>query len=429
MELPLATTSASPVHMSAARYYAIPPITVFRTYPISISAKTAEEYRAWLVEREPEVVKFDVGTLRTKEEWIAAGKAVFEWPATIIPAGRNPLDTNRVVVRAKGTIEYGSASCSSCHERHLDTGQIIPGAQLHLQRRWRSLRPSTGVIGQLNSDFATPWLAPDPNAILDSTSKTTIIGLLTRVPSVAPRFGSSHWSPAAMPDLIGIRDRKYLDRTGLVQQRGIGDLMRYAALNLGIGNVALSSSYGGFVPNEHVPSPRTASRFSDEQLFALALYLYSLEPPKNPNPFDAEAAQGQKIFQREGCVGCHPAPLYTNNKLTPAPSFRVPDEHKRKYDILPVSVGTDPWLAMKTRRGTGYYKVPSLRGVWYRGPFEHNGSVLTLEDWLDPNRLREDYVPTGWLGPNETRAVKGHEFGLQLKPLEKRALIAFLKTL
>jgi hypothetical protein len=40
--------------------------------------------------------------------------------------------------------------------------------------------------------------------------------------------------------------------------------------------------------------------------------------------------------------------------------------------------------------------VASLRGVWYRGPFEHNGSVATLEDWFDPKRLRDDYVPTGF---------------------------------
>jgi hypothetical protein len=29
--------------------------------------------------------------------------------------------------------------------------------------------------------------------------------------------------------------------------------------------------------------------------------------------------------------------------------------------ILNVVVGTDPTLAMQTRRGTGFYKVPSLR--------------------------------------------------------------------
>jgi catechol 2,3-dioxygenase-like lactoylglutathione lyase family enzyme len=58
-----------------------------------------------------------------------------------------------------------------------------------------------------------------------------------------------------------------------------------------------------------------------------------------------------------------------------------------------MSIGTDPRSALTTRRGTGYYKVPSLKGVWYRGPFEHNGSVATLEDWFDPKRLQGDYVP------------------------------------
>jgi cytochrome c peroxidase len=87
--------------------------------------------------------------------------------------------------------------------------------------------------------------------------------------------------------------------------------------------------------------------------------------------------------------------------------------------------------APRTRRGTGFYKVPSLLGVWYRGPFEHNGSVLTLEDWFDARRTRDDYVPTGWKGlpGTTTRVVTGHDFGLDLTADEKKALIAFLKTL
>ncbi|MBM3760320.1 MAG: hypothetical protein FJW36_08750 [Acidobacteria bacterium] len=113
----------------------------------------------------------------------------------------------------------------------------------------------------------------------------------------------------------------------------------------------------------------------------------------------------------------------------PAKGFKVPAEHRTTYDVLDVSVGTDPELAMQTRRGTGYYRVPSLRGVWYRGPFEHSGSVATLEDWFDEKRLKADYVPTGYRGMTPTRAVAGHEFGLKLKPQEKAALIAFLKTL
>jgi hypothetical protein len=90
----------------------------------------------------------------------------------------------------------------------------------------------------------------------------------------------------------------------------------------------------------------------------------------------------------------------------------------------------DPTSALKTRRGTGYYRVPSLKGVWYRGPFEHNGSVATLDDWFDPKRLDDDYVPTGHIGYGfKTRAVKGHDFGLDLSEDDKKALIAFLKTL
>src|SRR5215510_2262262 len=97
----------------------------------------------------------------------------------------------------------------------------------------------------------------------------------------------------------------------------------------------------------------TRTRYSDEQLYALALYLYSLQPPPNPNRLDAVAKRGRKVFEREGCANCHTPPLYSNNKLTPVRGFKIPEGHREKYDILPVSVGTDPGLALKTRRGTG----------------------------------------------------------------------------
>src|SRR5262249_41952657 len=144
------------------------------------------------------------------------------------------------------------------------------------------------------------------------------------------------------------------------------------------------ASYGGFRPVGELPDPATRGRYSDEQLYALALYLYSLVPPPNPNKFDALAVRGQKVFEREGCASCHTPPLYTNNMLTPAEGFTVPEDDAKRFDVLPISVGTDPDLTMRSRRGTGYYKVPSLKGVWYRGPFGHGGYVATLEDWFDP---------------------------------------------
>jgi cytochrome c peroxidase len=67
------------------------------------------------------------------------------------------------------------------------------------------------------------------------------------------------------------------------------------------------------------------------------------------------------------------ATAYTNNMLTPAPGFVVPGDLRTTDTIMNVSVGTDPSLTTKSRRGTGFYKVPSLRGVWYRNAFGHNG--------------------------------------------------------
>jgi len=97
---------------------------------------------------------------------------------------------------------------------------------------------------------------------------------------------------------------------------------------------------------------------------------------------------------------------------------------------MAVSVKTDPSIALKTRKGTGFYRVPTLRGVWYRGLYAHDGSVTRLEEWFDPARLRDDYVPSGFKGMRvRARAVPGHEFGLNLSFHDKTALIAFLRTL
>jgi len=287
--------------------------------------------------------------------------------------------------------------------------------------------------------YGASWLnSSDPTAGIDRMSPSDIAEKHRAIPpGVLARHGTSTDFPSRVPDLIGVKDRRYLDATGLVQHRSIGDLMRYAAMNQDtdvharyFGRAASAGMPLGLLSLPKDSAKFSGGRYSDEQLYALALYLYSLSPPPNPNPNDATSKSGEAIFNREGCSGCHTPPLYTNNKLTLALGFTPPPEHLTRYDILPISVGTNPASATHTRRGTGYYKVPSIRGVWYRGPFEHNGSVATLEDWFDPNRLGADYVPTGFKGfQAKTRAVLGHPFGLNLTPEEKRQLIAFLKTL
>lgn len=115
-----------------------------------------------------------------------------------------------------------------------------------------------------------------------------------------------------------------MDRAGLVRHRDIGDLMRYGALNQ---DADVLSRYAGFRPVEvfsdgKLPDPATLGRYSDEQLYALASYIYSLPPPPNPNRSDPFAARGHKVFEREGCAGCHTPPLNQAMHLTVCFAFR-----------------------------------------------------------------------------------------------------------
>ena len=207
----------------------------------------------------------------------------------------------------------------------------------------------------------------DPPNSFDQSSIDAIASVHDTIPGgVIARHRSSPLYPVQVPDLIGVRNRHYLDRSGLQQHRSIVDMMRYAALNQGADFLA---SFDGFISADfpdfkNLPDPNSQTRYSDEQLYAVSLYVYSLKPPPNPNKFDALAVQGKQVFEREGCSMCHRPPLYTSNKLTLAEGFTPPSGAAQKYNILPISMGTDPGLTLKTRRGTGYYKVPALTGVW-----------------------------------------------------------------
>jgi mono/diheme cytochrome c family protein len=227
--------------------------------------------------------------------------------------------------------------------------------------------------------------------------------------------------PPQIPDLIGVRERRFLDHTGLIRHRTIGDVMRYSSLSQ---DVFSADRYGtANAGNRSVPS----ARYSDPQLYALALYLYSLVPPANPNHFDSSTRRGKDLFAREKCANCHTPPLYTNNQLVAAEGFEPP---AGAADVVSVRIGVDPRYALETHKGTGYYKVPSLKGIWYRGPFGHNGSAATIEDWFDPTRLDPGYIPTGFKGyDGKARSIPGHPFGLRLSSSERKDLIAFLMTL
>ncbi len=451
-ELPLAQRDRSPRYMNSADYYALTPRIIYRSYPVYAPGREPAGYREWLLNREPEII-FDAAKLKTKEDWIQAGKIVFDSGGRIFPAPAQPevdpwlpVSPDGVlpyfrpgytyIIRKKGVLEIQSNACANCHVRIMPDGSFVYGAQGVKERpatpeqiaRLEEL-PDLRLSRRKELDFVlygVPWLQSKEAYLKENTRERLLRILKASHPGTMARQGTSAIYQVRVPSLVGVRDLKYLDATGLVRHRSIGDLMRYAVLNTGLDTLA---HFGDFQPS---PGPTPFSndsgmRYSDEQLYALALYIYSLQPPPNPNPVNDLARRGQRVFQQQGCAGCHTPPLYTNNKLTPALGFHVPEDLRQTNDILDVCVGTDPNLALATRRGTGFYKVPSLRGVWYRSGFGHAGQAETLEEWFDPARLTDGYVPKGFhIDPGP---IKGHEFGLKIVPPDKAALIAFLKTL
>lgn len=265
------------------------------------------------------------------------------------------------VVRKKGIVEIAFDSCAMCHSRVMADGSVVRGAQGNLPwhlidpyRYKKTMQTDPAAQAELrveySKEYGAPW-ASQPE--IRSLATDGLIDLVASIPpGVFLRHGTRPAYPVRIPDLIGIKDRRYLDSTGLGQHRGIKDLMRYAITNQTTDRIA---SFNGFQPwDKDEWLKGTGGRYSDDQLYALALYLYSLRPPPNPNRFDALAARGQEVFKSEGCPVCHTPPLYTNNKLTPVQGFTLPEAHKKEYDILPIVVGTDPSSALTTRRGTGY---------------------------------------------------------------------------
>jgi len=96
-----------------------------------------------LLWREPEII-FDASRLRTKEDWIRAGKIVFESQTAFRAAPAEPavdpllpLSTEgtvppfrpggRYVIRKKGVLEVGSNACAGCHTRVMPDGTFFQG--------------------------------------------------------------------------------------------------------------------------------------------------------------------------------------------------------------------------------------------------------------------------------------------------------------
>jgi hypothetical protein len=462
---PVAGLNVRPAHYSSAEYYSVPGDNL-RTYPLYPPGSEPPGYWDELKKKKPEPL-VDVSKIRTRDDWIAAGERAFRevdnfWSRTddaaLIAQARDPKTFDGVFTLPDGTafgprwvvtadgLKLSSPACSACHftvrtdgsvtfagprgPRPPGSAPLIPrglgviaaGAPLAMQRFYTGDSLATAAW----RTWTVPW-APDDR--IESLPKTAAAGLQGMASGDAGVFNRPHGSPyyaTKIPDLRLLRYGRYLDATGTHRLRGPEDAARYAALITGADPM-------DFGPHRILTDAqrRVRFRYADEVLYAIGTYLMSLEPAKNPNPAAGPVlTRGEQLFRSEGCVNCHVPPNYTSGRLTLASGWEPPANHPNRDDIASVTVGTDPGLALKTRKGTGFYKIPSLRGVWYRPRLLHDASLTSLEEMFDSARTSPDYEPKGWNPPGKTRRpVPGHAFGLSLNSDDRNALVAFLRSL
>ena len=428
-------SNVRPGHFSAEEYHKAP-VDNLRTYPVYFPGREPAGYWDMLQSVGPKPL-IEPDTLKSDADWVRAGQRVFDefdiaafrvLDPKVVALARSPEGFAKARVTAARRRHAARSAVDSdvqrrraravelraCHTRLMPDGTLLRGAPFNeipspIGRfrigRWGAsaveLAGDTPPMSVWRS-WAAPWIKDDIHESLKTASPGQFGPLFgaAAAPGLFPRWNGSAFYPTKIPDLIGIKDRKYIDHTATHQHRGPGDLMRYAAL------VTYSDS-SDFGPHRmltdeqrHVPF-----RAPDEVLYALTMFIYSLSRPRIRTRTIRTSRAARRVFLREGCGGCHTPPLYTNNRLTLASGFTPPPEHFKFLDIMRVSVGTDPNLALKTRKGTGYYKVPSLKGVWYRGRYLHDGSLTTLEEMFDSGapagRLRADRFHAA--GPENAR--------------------------
>ena len=461
---PIAALQIRPGHYKPADYYAVPAENL-RTYPVYLPDKEPPGYWESLQKKKPEPL-VEVSKIRTKSDWIKAGARAFreldnpfsrtDDPA-LIAAIRDPQTFVGIGGLADGTVldqrwvvtDRGvmltNWECSTCHARvgsesraeyALPLSSRPPGVapagleRFLLQLLMRATERTYGTkdLAEISTrTFDVPWVPGEADRLQRFLAKPEdAIAAGFNPHGVIPRVNGSVFYGTRVPDLHLLRYSKYIDATGTHRLRGPEDIARYAA----IVNTADPMDFGThrFLSDSQ---RRVQYRFADDVLYAIGVYLLSLEPPQNPNPPPADlVARGQAIFRREKCESCHPPPDYTTGKLTLAEGYEPPRNHPFWNDIHQVTVGTNPGLALKTRKGTGFYKIPSLRGLWYRPRLLHDASIVSLEELFDEARLGADYERKGWSPPGVTRGpVPGLEFLTKLPAEDKRALIAFLRSL
>ena len=251
---------------------------------------------------------------------------------------------------ADGTRDL-AITCASCHARR-DGDTLLIGVGNNAQDLGLLLAETAPEI---DAEHAARFLAWGPGRVDVTTHQAT--------------------EPVRIPDLRPTRWLTHLHHDATVAQRDL------TSLAIRIETLIITSH------NQVLRPPR-------EVALGLATYLWSLSASvEGRAPASDAENEGAELFAKS-CATCHAPPSFTG---PPVP-----------LDV----VGTDPLIGRSEDRGTGFYRVPSLRGVSTRGLLLHDASIRSLDALLDP-----------------ARAIRGHRFGLDLDASARASLLAYLRTL
>jgi mono/diheme cytochrome c family protein len=268
----------------------------------------------------------------------------------------------RVFENEDGDLAVGN-TCAQCHaSEDPRTG----GLSATLANRWMNIGAARLLVEGL-----TPGDLPPE---LDSTTQ----GDWDRLgPGRSDVLSDGIFNPFAFPDMGGLADLPFLHHNANWYHRGTA--------TLAVRCETLFTTANG----ERSRIPRVLA-------WALAEYYRSLPPPPPlADEPSALADDGEALFLDSACVACHPPPLYTSDR-----------------EVSVGEIGTNPDAGDSFARGSGLYRIPSLRGVGRTAPYLHHGAFPTLQEMFDPDREEP-----------------GHEYGLDWSPADREALIAFLNTI
>jgi hypothetical protein len=141
-----------------------------------------------------------------------------------------------------------------------------------------------------------------------------------------------------------------------------------------------------------ITSHSTSIRPPRKVVAALTAFLLDLAPTK---PLPSADTPGAKLFEAD-CANCHSG------------------EGRSGPPIQLSVVATDPLVGQSPDRGTGTYRVPSLRSVGDRHRLFASGSIEDINDLLTPS---------------EERSKKGHTYGLSLSVTNRALLLDYLRNL